>query len=276
MIQLAVFGEPIRHSLSPQIHQQFAEQAGLRIDYRRILTPPEQLTKNFQRFVKEGGVGANITLPLKELALTLADELDPLVQQTGALNTLRQVGNKWLGSNTDGVGLVKDLQRFCGPLTGMRVLLIGAGGAARGVAPPLVAAGIEHLHVVNRTPERAEQLVRSIFQASEPVSAGALTSMPNPHFDIVINATASGLQQERPPISERVLGSKPLCYDMVYGDKATAFMQWATGHGCKVQDGLGMLIGQAAESFRLWTGVTPDTSSVMALLRRQNGLWSAP
>src|SRR5690554_5629681 len=157
MIQLAVFGEPIRHSLSPQIHQQFAEQAGLRIDYRRILTPPEQLTKNFQRFVKEGGVGANITLPLKELPLTLADELDPLVQQTGACNTVGGAGQDWLGSNTACGALLKDLQRLSAPRSGVRLLLRRTGGGAPRVAAPRVAAGRDHLHVVNRTPYRAEQ-----------------------------------------------------------------------------------------------------------------------
>lgn len=281
MIQLAVFGDPIRHSLSPQIHKYFAEQAGLRVDYKRILTPPEGLGERFAAFVDAGGVGANITLPLKEVALSLADQLDALVVQTGALNTLTLSNGAWRGSNTDGVGLIKDLHRIRGALKGARVLLVGAGGAARGVTPALLAADIRSLHVANRTPERAEQLLHSIFpEGSDPellkrCSAGSLTTMPRSQFDIIINATATGLHSERPTLPERVLMAKPLCYDMVYGDKPTAFMQWAKGQGCEVSDGLGMLVGQAAESFRLWTEVTPDPDSVLMLLRRQHGLWSA-
>lgn len=281
MIQLAVFGDPIRHSLSPQIHQYFAEQAGVRVDYKRILTPPERLSERFSAFAGDGGVGANITLPLKEIALSLAEKLDPIVVQTGALNTLTLENGIWRGSNTDGIGLVDDLQRLRGTLTGARVLLVGAGGAARGVAPVLLAAGIDSLHVANRTPERAEQLLQSVFSNDASVlqlercSAGSLTSMPRSQFDIIINATAAGLHSERPALPDRVLTATPLCYDMVYGDKPTAFMQWAKGQGCEVSDGLGMLVGQAAASFRLWTGVTPDPQSVLTLLRRQHGLWSA-
>ncbi|MCC5856088.1 MAG: shikimate dehydrogenase [Idiomarina sp.] len=276
MIKLAVFGDPIRHSLSPQIHHAFGEQAGLRVEYLRILASPAGLRERFQQFADEGGVGANITLPLKQVSLDLADDLSTEAQEAGALNTLILKNGTWNGANTDGLGLVHDLLRLRGALAGARVLLVGAGGAARGVVGPLMRAGIASVHVVNRTPERAEALVQHFLQRQPTwnLSAGALTSMPNSDFDVVINATATGLTSERPQLPDRVLRCKPLCYDMVYGDKATHFMQWALGYQCQVEDGLGMLVGQAAESFRLWTGVSPDITTVTQQLRLQLGQWS--
>lgn len=270
-MRFAVFGDPIRHSHSPTIHQQFALQAGIKLEYLRILSSPNDLKKRFYEFVEQGGSGANFTLPLKEIAGQLADEIETVSVQTGATNTLVQRGTKWIATNTDGLGLISDLLRLYGSLNGKRILMIGAGGAARGVLPAILAQSPTHLHIANRTPERAERLVADAqrFHANAPISAGALTSMPNPNFDVIINATSSGLKQETPKLNLSLLKSQPFCYDMVYGDQQTPFMKWASGHDCAVADGLGMLVGQAAESFRRWTGVSPDVQVVLQRLRKE-------
>ncbi|WP_207801096.1 MULTISPECIES: shikimate dehydrogenase [Gammaproteobacteria] len=270
-MKFAVFGEPIQHSLSPQIHQQFGLQAGLKLEYLRILTPPKDLKKRFYEFVEQGGSGANFTLPLKELATDLADQVEDVSLQTGATNTLVQRGTQWVATNTDGLGLVSDLLRKFGSLQDKKILMLGAGGAARGVLPALLAQNPRTLHIANRTPERAERLVNDAFRFHQeaPLSAGALTLMPDPDFDLIINATSSGLDQEKPKIKESLLKSKPFCYDMVYGDKQTPFLEWASGRNCEVADGLGMLVGQAAESFRRWTGVMPDVGTVILRVRKQ-------
>src|SRR5690554_530171 len=282
MIKLAVFGDPIGHSLSPVIHTEFAEQAGLVIDYTRIQASAIEFAEHFSRFVSEGGVGANITLPLKELALELADQLTPIATQAGAVNTLVKNNGSWLGTNTDGMGLVSDIEQHNINLQGTQILLLGAGGAARGVVPALLSAKVASIHVANRTPERAEKLIQhasAYLEESQAalvkLSAGSISMLPRAQYNVIINATSSGLHGEGIALPEWVLNDKPFSYDMVYGDKPTLFMQWALSRGCPVADGLGMLVGQAAESFRLWTGVSPDIHPVLLQLRKRLGLWNS-
>lgn len=280
MIKLAVFGDPISHSLSPTIHAQFAEQAGLAVDYIRIQASAAEFADRFAAFVRQGGVGANITLPLKELAFQRADQRTAAAVQSGAVNTLIKHNNEWLGENTDGIGLVTDLRHHRVSLEDARVLLIGAGGAARGVMPALLAAKVGSVHVANRTQVRAEALISHIasnatIKPMAQLSASSLSSIPSTPFSVVINSTSSGLQGESLALPNRILSTQPFSYDMVYGEKPTPFMQWALSNHCSVADGLGMLVNQAAASFELWTKVAPDVRPVLLLLRERLGLWDS-
>ncbi|RUO23163.1 shikimate dehydrogenase [Aliidiomarina iranensis] len=277
-MKLAVFGSPIAHSRSPEIHQAFAEQTGREIQYERILASPEEFSERFAQFAAAEGVGANVTVPLKELALGFSKRLSPRAEQAQAVNTLIFRDGEWLGHNTDGDGLVADLFRFGQALRGARVLLIGAGGAARGVIGPMLDAEVAHLHIANRSGTKAENLVAEWQQrlagqhhAQAKVfftllSAGDLASA-NGQWDIVINATSSSLTDERPAVTEATLANTPFCYDMGYGKQPTAFMQWAKANHCAVADGLGMLVEQAALSYFQWTGDIPDTQVVLDSLR---------
>lgn len=279
-MKLAVFGSPIAHSRSPEIHQAFAAQNGRTIEYERILALPEEFAERFATFVAEGGVGANVTVPLKEKALTLCSQLSPRAEQAQAVNTLILRDGEWLGHNTDGDGLEADLLRLGLKLRGARVLILGAGGAARGVIGPMLDAEVAHLHIANRTETKSQKLVSEWQQrlagefSEKPkvfftlISAGDLNSAAG-QWDIIINATSSGLSQERPDIPATSLASKPFCYDMVYGREPTAFMQWAEENGCRVADGLGMLIEQAALSYFQWVGDIPDTKLVLDSVRSQ-------
>lgn len=279
MIKLAVFGDPIEHSLSPFIHAAFAEQTGVAVDYTRIHAPAAEFKQAFSQFVAAGGVGANITLPLKQLALELVDRLLPEAVYAGAVNTLIKKQQTWLGTNTDGIGLVRDLQRLGINLQDAQVLLVGAGGAARGAIPALLAEHVASVHVVNRTPERAQELIkdvsqyvfgpRSLQQSAQCLTAGGFEQLTAAGFNLIINATATGLYGQSLPLTANVFAAKPLCYDMVYGKQATPFMQQAAQYGCTTADGLGMLVEQAAASFLLWTGVAPETACLLQQLRQQ-------
>lgn len=280
MIKLAVFGDPISHSLSPTIHAEFAKQAGLAVDYTRIQASATEFAARFADFVQAGGIGANITLPLKEVAAEWADELSTTALHSGAVNTLIKRNNTWLGENTDGIGLVNDIARYHVALAGAKVLIVGAGGAARGVIPALLNAKVASIHVANRSPERADALVQHMEQHkvqghSTQLTAGCLSLIPNLPYTIIINATSSGLRGEPLALSHHITNQQPFCYDMVYGEKPTPFMLWALSNDCAVADGLGMLVGQAAASFQLWTEVSPDVLPVLSLLRKRLGLWNA-
>lgn len=281
-MKLAVFGSPIAHSRSPEIHQAFAAQFGRTIEYTRILASPEEFSERFAEFVASGGVGANVTVPLKEQALSLCTRLSLRAEQAQAVNTLIFRNNEWIGHNTDGDGLEADLLRLGLKLRGARVLVLGAGGAVRGIIGPMLDAEVAHLHIANRTAAKAEKLVLEWQQrlAGELevkpkvfytlLTAGDLASVAaGGQWDIIINATSTGLTQERPDIAEAVLANKPFCYDMVYGNQPTAFMQWAEKHGCAVADGLGMLIEQAALSYFQWAGDIPDTKVVLDSVRSE-------
>jgi shikimate dehydrogenase len=258
----AVFGHPIAHSKSPQIHAAFARQTGQDMTYEAILAPKDGFAESVATFVAEGGRGANVTVPFKEEAYKLAHRLSPRAQRAGAVNTL-MFDDGILGDNTDGAGLVADLTRNLGcALAGKRVLLVGAGGAARGVIEPLLDQSPAEFVIANRTVGRAQEL-SELF--GRDVRACGFDAVDAP-FDLVINATAASLAGELPPLSPRIFTTGTLAYDMMYG-RDTPFLAFARTHGAATADGLGMLVEQAAEAFFLWRGVRPDTAPVIASLR---------
>jgi shikimate dehydrogenase len=262
-------GHPVAHSKSPRIHAAFARQTGQDLEYRAIDVAPGDFAPAVARFRAAGGRGLNVTLPYKEQAYALAEVRRTRAEQAQAVNTLgfSPDGRVW-GDNTDGVGLVRDLTRNLGlALAGRRVLLLGAGGAARGVVGPLLAEGVAVLVIANRTVARGAELARA-FRASGPVEACGFQDLAGRRFDLVVNATAASLQGEVPPLPPGLLAPRAWCYDMMYADAATAFVRWGLGHGaCGASDGLGMLVEQAAESFFLWRGLRPETTPVITGLR---------
>lgn len=259
----AVFGHPIAHSKSPQIHTAFARQTGQDMTYEAILAPLDGFAESVAAFIAAGGRGANVTVPFKEEAFRLASRLSPRAQRAGAVNTLSFEADGILGDNTDGAGLVADLTRnlLC-TIVGKRVLLLGAGGAARGVIEPLLDQQPAALVIANRTVSRAEELAELFGRG---VRACSFDAADTP-FDLVINATAASLAGDLPPLSPRVFTPDTLAYDMMYG-RDTPFLDFARTHGARTADGLGMLVEQAAEAFHLWRGVRPDTAPVIASLR---------
>ncbi len=287
-----VIGNPIAHSKSPQIHAAFARQTGEAIVYERLLAPIDGFVASVQEFIAAGGRGANVTVPFKLEAFALADRLSERATAAGAVNTLRfdRDGDRVsiVGDNTDGVGLVRDIVINAGvAVAGARVLLLGAGGAARGVILPLLAESPAQLVIANRTLARAEELVAQFAEAAASASTAASMSgsvTPSPSsvqlsasrfedltgsFDIVINATSASLSSELPPVPASVFAAGGFAYDMMYGAQPTVFMQMAAQAGASVRDGLGMLVEQAAESFHVWRGVRPDTMPVYRELRAQ-------
>lgn len=265
----AVIGNPIAHSKSPLIHAAFARQTGQVLEYGRILGPLDDFAGETRRFFASGGRGLNVTVPFKEQAFALADELSPRAASAGAVNTLtRQSDGRIAGDNTDGPGLVRDLEVNHGfDFSGRRVLLLGAGGASRGVLRPLLETGLAALTVANRTPGRALRLAADAA-ALGPVDGCGLTDLAGRRFDLIINGTSAGLDGEVPRIPDDCLASGGWTYDMLYGDTPTPFCRWGAEHdaACAL-DGLGMLVEQAAESFRIWRGVRPETAPVIAALR---------
>jgi shikimate dehydrogenase len=267
----AVMGNPIAHSKSPQIHQLFAQQTAQSISYEAILVERHGFAEAVAKFLGAGGKGLNVTVPFKQQAWQISDQLSTRAQRAGAVNTLmlRETGALF-GDNTDGVGLVRDLTANLGiEVSGRQILMLGAGGAARGVLAPLLEREPARLVIANRTPERAEQLSR-LFSDLGPLTACGFDGLGGEEFDIVINATAAGLQGEVPDLPEGLIGPGTCCYDMIYGSAPTAFMRYAHRRGAaRTFDGLGMLVEQAAESFRLWRGVSPATGPVIDFLRHQ-------
>lgn len=274
MDRYVVIGNPIHHSRSPQIHAQFAEQTGQRLEYSRLLAPLDGFAATAQQFFDSGGAGANVTVPFKEDAARWVNRLDESARLAGAVNTIVKIGAERVGFNTDGTGLVRDLESNLGwSIAGKRVLLLGAGGAARGALLPLLNRAPSELVVANRTVARAEGLCAELADhfaghfagPAGPLRAQGFTTLSG-GFDIIINATSAGLAGEVPDIpSEVVAGAR--CYDMVYG-AATPFTRWAEQSGAaRTADGLGMLVEQAAEAFWLWRGVQPQTGPVLTRLR---------
>ncbi|MBS1147672.1 MAG: shikimate 5-dehydrogenase [Proteobacteria bacterium] len=260
----AVFGHPIAHSKSPLIHAAFARQTGQDMTYEAILAPLGGFADSVAAFMAAGGRGANVTVPFKEAAFKLAQRLSPRAERAGAVNTLSFSADGILGDNTDGAGLVADLtcNLHCS-LNAKRILLLGAGGAARGVIEPLLDQQPAALVIANRTVGRAQELA-GLF--GRGVSACGFEAADAP-FDLVINATAASLAGELPPLSPHVFSKDTLAYDMMYG-RDTPFLSFARTHGAATADGLGMLVEQAAEAFYLWRGVRPDTAPVIASLRQ--------
>jgi shikimate dehydrogenase len=265
----AVFGHPVAHSLSPKIHAAFGKQTGIAIDYRAIDVEPGQFTHALADFVAAGGAGANVTLPLKQAAFSLCDDLTEHARRAGAVNTLVRNGDTWHGDNTDGVGLVRDLtDRQALDLRARRTLLLGAGGAARGVAPALLDAGIGELYIVNRTPQRTDALADSLAEPGR-VHPRYLADLPAlGEFDLIVNATSAGRDTDMFKLPRALVGRRCAAVDLNYGEAAIPFMAWARASGCHdVIDGLGMLVEQAAESFARWHGVRPETDAVYEMLR---------
>jgi shikimate dehydrogenase len=266
----AVIGNPIGHSRSPQIHSAFAEQTGQDIRYVRLLGDVEQVERDFDAFFDSGGKGLNVTVPFKERACRYATGLSERAAAAGAVNTLIAEGATVRGDNTDGVGLVRDLRDNHGfGFAGARVLLLGAGGAAKGVLQPLLASRPDSLFIANRTAEKAVHLAQSVQDVR--VAGGGLDELVGRRFDLIINATAAGLEAKVPPLPDGCLAAGGWVYDMMYGREPTAFMRWGGLHGAGTTlDGLGMLVEQAAESFYLWRGVRPLTLPVIAALRHES------
>jgi shikimate dehydrogenase len=262
-----VIGNPVAHSKSPEIHARFAQQTGEQISYERLLAPLDGFEATVAAFMDAGGRGANVTVPFKLQAYALATELSVRAQAAGAVNTLRFRDGVILGDNTDGVGLVKDIVHNAGvALQGKRLLLLGAGGAARGVLLPLLEQQPAELVIANRTLERATLLVQE-FSAPHGVLRACGYDTLAGAYDVIVNATSASLADALPPLDGAVFAAGALAYDMMYSRDATPFMRFAASHGAAVRDGLGMLVEQAAESFFVWRGVRPDTAPVHAALR---------
>lgn len=267
----AVVGHPIAHSQSPRIHRLFAAQTGQDLSYDAILAPLDGFATTLRRFVAEGGKGLNVTLPFKAEAFILADACSPRATQASAVNTLAvgADGRLW-GDNTDGVGLVRDLKEALGlTLFERRLLVLGAGGAACGILGPLLEEGPRELVVANRTAARAEALADR-FHCLGPVRGTGLAALSGTgSFDLILNATAASLANATPDLPPGLVAAHTVCYDLAYGHGPTAFMRWADQQGAAhAEDGLGMLVEQAAVAFELWRGVRPDTAPVRAILRQ--------
>lgn len=277
MPRYAVFGHPVAHSLSPRIHAAFARQTGIAMEYTAIDASTDEFAASLERFVANGGRGANVTLPLKEAAVALCADLSARARISAAVNTLVRHDGQWHGDNTDGAGLVRDLTDRQGlDLRGRRALLLGAGGAARGVAPALLDAGVTDLIIVNRTPERADALADALGDPARASSRYWDTLRHEGDFELIVNATSAargngGDYEFDLPFS--LTNRRTLAVDLNYGEAAIPFLAWARAAECRdVSDGLGMLVEQAAESFALWHGVRPDTDPVFKALRNKDDL----
>ncbi|MGH8254709.1 MAG: shikimate dehydrogenase [Steroidobacteraceae bacterium] len=267
----AVIGHPIAHSLSPRIHLLFARQTRQNLDYVALDVPPERLAARVQEFFSGGGRGMNVTVPHKQAVIAQMDGLTERARRAGAVNTIAHHATAGLlGDNTDGAGLVRDLvHNLHLQLHGQRILLLGAGGAARGVLGPLLELAPAELVLANRNLGRASALAHE-WAASGPVRAVELHALAGMQFDLILNATAASLQGEVPTVPPELVRPATLCYDLAYGPRDTAFVRWARGLGAaQVHMGLGMLVEQAAASFQRWRGVWPDTAPVLAMLRAE-------
>lgn len=264
----AVMGHPISHSKSPAIHQQFAGQFGMDIEYTAIDVAPGTFAAEVRAFREAGGKGLNVTVPYKQEAFALADRRTTRADLAGAVNTLKLDEDGILGDNTDGVGLLRDLTlNLDQKLFERRVLVLGAGGAVRGVLGPLLDQAPQLLVIANRTVSKAEELAQH-FGVIGPVQACGFDALQGAAFDVVINGTAASLGGELPPLPDGLFRENALAYDLMYGAESTAFMRWADAHGAaRSHDGLGMLVEQAAESFFVWRSVKPDTAPVIRSLR---------
>ena len=264
----AVMGNPIAHSKSPRIHALFAAQTGQAMVYDKLLVELDAFPQAVAEFTAAGGKGLNITVPFKEQAWALANVRSPRAERAGAVNTLRIDGpGRYFGDNTDGAGLVRDLTQNLGvTLGGKRILILGAGGAVRGILAPFLAENPAGLVIANRTADKAAALAREFVSLGE-VHGQGFNALPG-SFDIIVNGTAASLQGDVPPIAPACVAGAQ-CYDMMYGAQPTAFLRWCQRHGASgAHDGLGMLVEQAAEAFNIWRGVRPDTAPVIAALRQ--------
>lgn len=271
MIRLAVFGQPIAHSLSPDIHRSFAGQFELAIDYRAIEASPAEFPAKLRELQQAGGRGCNVTVPLKHLAFAAAHELSPAALQCQSVNTLVFRGeNDWYGTTTDGDGLLNDLKRLQPHgLAGQRILLLGAGGAAAGVVAALLQQSPARLVIANRHAGKAVDLAQRFSEAGPVVGCGLEESAPEGPFDLLLNATSLGHQGEAAPLHAGWLTDRSFCYDLNYGKAAQPWQAVCVSRGLQFSDGLGMLVEQAALSFEIWTGFRPETFEVLMGLRQQ-------
>ena len=268
--QYAVFGNPIKHSKSPQIHAVFAEQTGQSLHYRAHKVELGRFAEVAAEFFRNGGCGLNITVPFKLDAFEFADELSGRARLAGAVNTLaRGDDGRIYGDNTDGVGMVRDMNDNLGwQIGGRRVLVLGAGGAVRGILGPLLKQRPSRLLVVNRTASKAEALAE-LFSDMGDVAGGGYELLSEGQFDLIINGTSASMSGDLPPLPGSILSNDCCAYDMMYGAAPTPFMRWAASEAAwAVSDGLGMLVEQAAESFCIWRGVRPDTKPVIEMIRQ--------
>lgn len=266
----AVLGNPVAHSKSPLIHAAFARQLGHKIEYSAIYVDIGGFAQALGNFEAAGGKGVNVTLPFKQEAYALCDEISSRAHLAQAVNTmLFKGGGKRYGDNTDGVGLVRDIvQNHHGRIAARSVLLLGAGGAAHGALGPLLEEKPARVVIANRTPDKALELARA-FRSLGAVEGGSYEALQGQQFDLIINATSASLQDTVPPLPDGALAPGGWCYDMMYASTPTAFVRWGNAHGAaKSLDGLGMLVEQAAESFYVWRGARPDTAPVIESLRR--------
>lgn len=266
----AVVGNPIAHSKSPDIHNAFAEQTGEDLFYKAIEVPLDDFANHVRKFMAHGGSGLNVTVPFKEQAFALADELTPRARRAGAVNTLKRLQDgRLMADNTDGAGLVRDLTvNHSVRLQERRILILGAGGAVRGILQPLLEQSPGSLTLANRTVSKAEALANDFADLGH-IRACGFTDVEG-SFDVIINGTSASLAGELPPVPDTAIHAQTTTYYMMYGHQTTVFNQWAQDHGAlRTIDGLGMLVEQAAEAFYVWRGVRPQTARVMQALRNE-------
>jgi len=263
----AVIGNPVMHSKSPKIHNLFAEITEQAMEYSAIQAPKEGFQTTVAAFFERGGLGANITVPFKEQAWSIVSRRTPRAELAGAVNTLYLQDGELCGDNTDGVGLIRDLtSNHNVVLAGKRLLVLGAGGAVRGIMLPLLEQQPKEVVITNRTKAKAESLV-ALFAAQGHLSASPFTELEG-SFDLIINGTSASLAGDLPPIPESVIAGHTITYDMMYAQQMTVFNHWANEQGAfETIDGLGMLVEQAAEAFAIWRGVRPATDDVLKKLR---------
>jgi shikimate dehydrogenase len=265
-IKLAVFGQPVAHSLSPQIHRLFGEQLGIDVDYDAIEAGMDELPNALETFRTAGGIGANLTVPLKTAGLKLCTRVDRAARRAHAVNTLKRETDGWHGFNTDGTGLMLDFDRLGIDPAGRRVLIIGAGGAVAGILGPLLERQPERVHLVNRTAVRAQRLADK-FAHLGCIDGDGFESDPGSQFDLLIQSTSAGHAGMLPAIRRDWLDEDTHTYDLNYGSAHRNFGQWCSENGLVCHDGLGMLVGQAALAFEIWTGQAPATDPVIEQLR---------
>jgi shikimate dehydrogenase len=259
-----VVGHPVEHSRSPLIHTVFARQTRQRLTYELLDAAPAGLETAVRGFGAAGGKGLNVTTPHKEAAFALCDESSPAAHAAGAVNTISIVAGRLHGDNTDGIGFIRDVTvNLQQTLAGRRVVVLGAGGAARGIVGPLLAEQPAEVTIANRSKERAEALAAQLADRAVVAKAFAELAGLAP-FDVLVNATSAGLKGEAPPFPASLVGPSSFCYDLVYGSSDTPFVVWAKSHGAgRAVQGWGMLVEQAAESFAIWRGVRPDTKALL-------------
>ncbi len=269
MNKYAVIGNPIQHSKSPQIHAAFAQQENINIEYLRIKADENEFTSTINQFVKNGGLGLNVTVPFKIMAYQQCQQLNEYAQAAQAVNTISfDPKTGWLGANTDGIGLLRDLKNNLKlQLSNKNILILGAGGATRGILLPLLKENPTQILVANRTTSKAIELANT-FSKQGNIKGCSFKEIDDQSIDVIINATSASLENSVPAVPETIVNSETVCYDLAYSDKPTAFLEWSKKLNAKLStDGIGMLIEQAAESYYIWRNFRPDTKPVFSLLR---------